>query len=123
MLLGLMVTILGLIVNVLWGCNGTTAERAACSAVGVTLTAASERVVDAMADDYVRSEDDAEVDERWQAPLAAYESAAAAQNAWADALDAGQEYPVESVRDTYCIARAALVDVLAMPDWPMGGCR
>lgn len=104
-------------------CSPLSAQRAACSAVGVTLTAASERIVDAMADDYVRSEDDAEVDDRWAPTLAAYETATVAQNAWADALDAGQEFPVESVRGVYCTAREALVEVVAMPDWPMGGCQ
>ena len=125
MLLGLIVAILGLVANALWGCNGTTADRAACSAVGVTLTAASEVIVDAMATDLVGAEDEAAklaVEDEWAPVLAAYETAAVAQNAWADALTSGQHYDAAQVGVVYCDARAALASVVAMPDWPLGGC-
>jgi hypothetical protein len=125
MLLGLMVTILGLIVNVLWGCSGTTAERAACSAVGVTLTSASEVIVDAMATDLVGADDESAklaVEDEWAPVLACYETAAVAQNAWADALDRGESYDWAAVGVVYCDARACLASVVQMPDWPMGGC-
>ena len=118
------IAIIALILRALMGCTPDL-QRPACSAVGVTLTAASEVIMDRMADELVRADTDAErdaVDDDWAPVLAAYESAAAAQNAWADALVRGETYPVEAAAAAYCEARAALVGISPLPDWPLGGC-
>lgn len=125
MLLGLMVAILALVANAIWGCSSTTAERSACSVVGIALNTAGDRIVDLMATDLAAAEDDAErdaVEAEWAPVLAGYESAAVAQNAWADALENGVQYDVASVGVVYCDARVALRSVVVMPDWPVGGC-
>jgi hypothetical protein len=78
-----------------------------------------------MVDALVAADTEAErldVEDHFAPILAAYESAAAAQNAWADALDRGDVYPVEAVAAAYCTARAALVGISPLPDWPLGGC-
>jgi ABC-type uncharacterized transport system auxiliary subunit len=119
------VALVALILRALCGCTPET-QRPACSAVGVALTAASEIIVDRMADALVEADTEAErlaVEDRFAPVLAAYESAAAAQNAWADALTVGEVYPVEAVAAAYCEARAALTGISPLPDWPIGGCQ
>lgn len=116
--------LLALILRALVGCTPQT-QAPVCSAVGVTLTAASGVLIDRMADALVEADSEEErlaVEDRFAPVLAAYESAAAAQNAWADALERGEVYPVEAVAAAYCEARAALVGISPLPDWPMGGC-
>jgi hypothetical protein len=118
------IAILALILRALMGCTPAT-QAPVCSAVGVTLTSAAELVSEAMVDALVAADTEAErldVEDRFAPVLAAYESAAAAQNAWADAIEAGEVYPVEAVRGSYCAARVALVGISPLPDWPLGGC-
>jgi hypothetical protein len=118
------IAIIALILRALMGCTPQT-QAPVCSAVGVTLTSAAELVSEAMVDALVAADTEAErleVEDRFAPILAAYETAAAAQNAWADAIEAGEVYPVEAVAAAYCEARAALVGISPLPDWPMGGC-
>jgi hypothetical protein len=103
------------------GCSSLAAQRSACSVVGVALNSVAEPLTDAITDHMVATGSD-DVPPELAKTVAAYEVAAAAQNAWADALEAGHEYPIDAMRAAYCDARGALVTVQQLPDWPLGGC-